>query len=86
MNKYERAKELRKKCEEDSKQLLENLLQMKKDFAEFYELMRWENLGCSSEEYDKLYDNFIYPYEEQNIDRALEDLISFCDENKRKDL
>jgi hypothetical protein len=86
MNKYERAKELRKKCEEDSQQLLESLLQMKKDFAEFYELMRWENIGCSSEEYEKLYDNFIYPYEEGNIGQALEDLTTFCDENKRKTL
>lgn len=86
MEKYERAKELRQKCDEHSKQLLESLLQMKKDFAEFYELMRWENLGCSSEEYSALYDNFIYPYEEGRIDRALEDLTIFCDEKTRSNL
>lgn len=86
MEKYERAKELRKKCDEHSQQLLESLLQMKKDFAEFYELMRWENLGCTHEQYSELYDNFIYPYEEGRIDSALENLVAFCDEKTRESL
>ena len=86
MNKYERAKELRKKCDEHSQQLLESLLQMKKDFAEFYELMRWENLGCSGDEYSELYDNFIYPYEEGRIDEALENLVIFCNPKTRDNL
>lgn len=86
MGKYERAKELRRRCDEHSRQLLESLLQMKKDFAEFYELMRWENLGCTSEQYAELYENFIYPYEEGRIDSALEDLTTFCDEENRKNL
>ena len=45
--------------------------------------MRWHNLECTEEQYSKLYDNCVYPYEENDIDYMIEKLILFLDKNTR---
>lgn len=86
MSKYEKAKELRKTIETDCHNAIELLEKIKKNSSEFYNLMRWEDLGCSQEEYERLYGNFIYQYEENNIEQCLEVLILFFNQDNRKDM
>jgi hypothetical protein len=86
MSEFEKAKELRNTIETDCKNAIELLEKIKKNSSEFYNLMRWENLGCSQEEYEKLYGNFIYPYEENNIQECLEILIQFFNQDSRKEM
>ena len=86
MSEFEKAKELRKTIETDCINTVEILKKIKKDCSEFYNLMRWENLGCSQEEYERLYGNFIYPYEENNIQECLEILIEFFNQDNRKEI
>ena len=45
--------------------------------------MRWHNLDVTDEQYHKLYDNCVYPYEENNIDYMIEKLVLFLDKNTR---
>ena len=81
--KYHRAKKLRSDFEKDAKELLPKLTKVKKELEEYYELMRWHNLECSEEQYSKLYDNCLYPYEENNIDYIIDKLIVFLDRGTR---
>jgi hypothetical protein len=81
--KYNRAKKLRSDFEKDAKEIIPKLNKIKTELAEYYEIMRFHNLECSREQYEKLYDNCVYPYEENNIDYMIEKLILFMDKNTR---
>lgn len=81
--KYNRAKKLRSDFEKDAKEIIPKLNKIKAELVEYYEIMRFYNLECSEEQYSKLYDNCVYPYEENNIDYMIEKLILFMDKNTR---
>lgn len=81
--KYYRARKLRAEFEKDAKDLIPKLTKLKGELVGYYELMRWENLDCTDEQYHKLYDNCVYPYEENEIDYLIEKLILFLDKNTR---
>lgn len=81
--KYYKAKKLRSDFEKDAKDLIPKLNKLKIELAEYYELMRWHNLDVTDEQYHKLYDNCVYPYEENDIDYMIEKLVLFLDKNTR---
>lgn len=81
--KYYKAKKLRMEFEKDAKDLIPKLNKVRNELAEYYDLMRWHNLECEHEQYSKLYDNCVYPYEENNIDYVIEKLVLFLDKNTR---
>ena len=81
--KYNRAKKLRSDFEKDAKDIIPKLNKIRHELAEYYELMRWDNLQCTTEQYEKLYNNCVYPYEENNIDYVIEKLVLFLDKNTR---
>lgn len=80
---YHRAKKLRSDFEKDAKDIIPKLNKIKNELAEYYEIVRFNNLGCNTEQYEKLYDNCVYPYEENSVDYLLEKLILFLDKNTR---
>ena len=71
-NKYKQAEKAREKAEQKMALIKKDLKEIKENLAEYYELVRWEDLDCSEEEYEKLHENLCYPYEENNIDYFLE--------------
>lgn len=77
---------LRESCEQQMAALKEPMESLAKDLQEFYEIMRWEGVECSDGQYDQLYENFIYPYEEGRIDEAMENICKFLDSEARKHL
>lgn len=81
--KYYKAKKLRSDFEKDAKDLIPKLNKLKVELAEYYELMRWYNLDVTDEQYHKLYNNCVYPYEENSIDYLIEKLVLFLDKNTR---
>lgn len=81
--KYYKAKKLRSEFEKDAKDLIPKLNKVRNELAEYYDLMRWHNLECEHEQYSKLYDNCVYPYEENNIDYVIEKLIMFLNKDTR---
>lgn len=83
---YLKAKELRARIEQQAKGLLPCLEALKSDMADFYELMRWTNLGCSTDEYSQLYDGFVYSYEESGVDTSLRTVIQFLNTDTRSSL
>lgn len=82
-SKYEKAKELRAVCDTQITELLPQLKTLKANMAEFYALMRWENLDCGEKKYEALYENFVYPYEEKDIDEYLGRVIGFMEKDFR---
>ena len=44
--KYHKAKKLRTEFEKDSKDIIPKLNKIRKELAEYYDLMRWHNLKC----------------------------------------
>ena len=81
--KYYKAKKLRSDFEKDAKDLIPKLNKLKIELAEYYELMRCHNLDVTDEQYHKLYNNCVYPYEENSIDYLIEKLVLFLDKNTR---
>ena len=81
--KYYKAKKLRSDFEKDAKDLIPKLNKLKIELAEYYELMRWHNSDVTDEQYHQLYNNCVYPYEENNIDYMIEKLVLFLDKNTR---
>lgn len=81
--KYYKAKKLKSEFEKDAKDLIPKLNKLKRELAEYYDLMRWHRLDCTEEQYSKLYDNCVYPYEESNIDYVIEKLVLFLNKETR---
>lgn len=75
--KYEQAKRLRELSVEIAKDLQEPLTSLKHNLEQFYELMRWHDLECSNDEYNELFENIVYEYENNDIDGSLENLLGF---------
>ena len=80
---YFKAKKLRIEFEKDAEDIVPKLNKIRSELAEYYNLMRWYNLECNDEQYSKLYDNCVYPYEENNIDYLIEKLVIFLNKNTR---
>ena len=63
------------------------LLHGLKDYLEhltnYYELMRWHKLECSSEEYAKLYDKGVYEIEEMDALDRIKGTIEFLEKIKQ---
>ena len=81
--KYYKAKKLRSEFEKDAKDLIPKLNKVRNELAEYYDLMRCHNLECEHEKYSKLYENFVYPYEENSIDYLIEKLVMFLNKDTR---
>lgn len=81
--KYYKAKKLRTEFEKDAKDLIPKLNKLRRELAEYYDLMRWHNLECTGEQYHKLYESGVYPYEENSIDYVIEKLVMFLDKDTR---
>ena len=81
---YENLKNLKKECNEKMKEIEAHLVEIKEKLSKFYNIMRWENIPCSSEEYSELFDNMVYPYEENDINYHLSKVLEFLDEEKRR--
>ncbi len=84
--KYYKAKKARAEFEKDAKELMPKLLKMKIELAEYYELMRWHRLECTEEQYEKLYDGCLRPYESYDVDFLLERLLLFLDKSARENI
>ncbi len=75
MDNYLKAKGLKQQSLKDIKAILPKLEKLKHELEDFYNLMRWSKLNCSEEEYSQLYDGIVYPYEEDDINGLMEELI-----------
>ena len=82
--KYEEAVELRELCDKKLEELRPVFMEMKDALEKFYNLMRWEKLGCSTEEYEKLYENLIHPVESLDIFGVMNRMSEFLDPDTRK--
>ena len=65
--KYAEVKKLRASFHEKMEQLQPEIETLYNELSRYYELMRFENLGCSSKEYELLYDGLMYQIEEFRI-------------------
>ena len=82
--KYDEAKKLREECEVLMAQISGPMSELKDKLAQYYELMRWQNLESTQEEYDTLYENMVYPYEENDINYHLDKIVDFCNPETRE--
>lgn len=74
---YPKAQELRHRCTESAAQLRTQLSSFKVDILAFYEMMRWQGVDCSEEEYEHLLENLIHEFESCNVEYALNQLERF---------
>ncbi len=74
---YMRAAELRDKLLGRKQELIEKISEFEAILIEFYELMRFKDLGCTDVQYDGLYQGVIYPMEETDCFYRMEKMIEF---------
>ena len=84
MTKFEMAKNEKERAERQLANLQYQIEELKNTLNRYYELLRWEELDCTEEEYEELAKNLLYPYETNNIDDILDVLKRFCDGDERK--
>ena len=68
--------------EENTGVILNQLQGYLEHLTNYYELMRWHKLECSSEEYEKLYDKGVYSIEEHDVLERIQNVIEFLKEIK----
>lgn len=82
---YKRAVVLKGYIKKDAENLKIPLNRLMVNLEEFYHLMRYANLDVSTEQYERLYNNCIYDYEDNHIDYLLEVLCTYLKELTEKD-
>lgn len=78
MSNYEKALQLRQTCKEKAAAILPQLEELSKSMAEFYEIVRYKDLGCTDKQYSALYEDFVYEYEKGSIEFAMRKMTEFC--------
>lgn len=74
---YAEAKQLRESICQKAAAVLPLLESLRGDMANLYKLLRWEDLDCSTEEYEALFDGFAYGFCEHDINYKSEVLAAF---------
>lgn len=81
---YKRAKIIKSSLSSEISELHSKLLKFKNHSEELYELLRWQDLGCSQLEYEKLSTGFCWEIEEADGFYHMDCLINLLEKLNKK--
>lgn len=84
MSEFEKIKRKEKAIYKKIEEILPTLKDIDKEMCKLYETLRYENLDITSEEYSVLFDTFVRPFEDLDIDVNFIRLIDSLKEIKKE--